>query len=93
MPGRFYRRRWNESRGDEFDGWGPATYYFEVGDDGWPVRQIEVYDDGPVLRYGPGHDEDQYGFLGQVSLDELGDWNRFAIQPEQFEAVWRAAAP
>src|SRR5690242_1847415 len=38
MPSRFFRRRWAESRGDEFDGWGHSVWYFEVGEDGWPVR-------------------------------------------------------
>jgi hypothetical protein len=37
----------------------------------WPVRQVEAYDNGPALRYGPGHEEDRYGGLGQVSLDDL----------------------
>jgi hypothetical protein len=46
-PARFFRRRWEDSRGDEFDAWGAATYLFEVGDNGWPVRQIQVYDAGP----------------------------------------------
>jgi hypothetical protein len=60
---RFYRRRWDETRGDQFDSWGCSTWYFEVGDDGWPVRQVEAYDAGPVLRYGTGYDEDGYGAL------------------------------
>ena len=50
MTGRFYRRRWDQSRGDEFDAWGRSVWYFEVNEDGWPVRQVEVYDTGPVLR-------------------------------------------
>lgn len=56
-----------ESRGDEFDAWGHSVWYFEVDNDGRPVRQIEVYDTGPVLRYRPGHEEDQYGALGQAT--------------------------
>jgi hypothetical protein len=92
MDGRFYRRRWEESRGDEFDAWGRSVWYFEVDDDGWPVRQIEVYDAGPVLRYGPGHEEDQYGGLGQASLDDPEeDWSPFAITRAAFERVWDSA--
>jgi hypothetical protein len=49
---------------DEFDDWGPATYFLEVGDDGWPERQIGVYDTGPILCYGREHEEDQFGFSG-----------------------------
>jgi hypothetical protein len=89
MDGRFYRRRWDDSRGDEFDGWGPSVWYFEVGNDGWPVRQVEVYDSGPVLRYGPGHEQDRYGGLGEASLDDPDeDWSPFAITQEAFERAW-----
>jgi hypothetical protein len=51
---RFYRRRWAETRGDEFNGWGHSVWFFEADDDGWSVRQVEVYDAGRILRYGPG---------------------------------------
>jgi hypothetical protein len=93
MPSRFFRRRWDESRGDEFDGWGHSVWYIEVGGDGWPVRQIEAYDNGPILRYGPGHEEDQYGGLGQASLDDPDeDWNRCMIARDTFEYVWDSAS-
>lgn len=92
MDGHFYRRRWEESRGDEFDAWGHSVWYFEVDNDGWPVRQVEVYDTGPVLCYGPGHEEDQYGGLGQVSLDDPEeDWSPFVITRDAFERVWDSA--
>lgn len=70
VPNRFYRRRWNETRGEDFDDWGRSLWYFEVGDDGWPVRQIEVYDAGHVLRYGPGHTVENRGNL-QVPPGQL----------------------
>jgi hypothetical protein len=89
VPSRFYRRGWDETRGDEFDGWGCSVWYFEVGDDGRPVRQIEVYDAGPVLRYGAGHEDDQFGGLGQASLYDLDDdWSRFEIARDAFERAW-----
>ncbi|MFI5924818.1 hypothetical protein ACIA3K_02435 [Micromonospora sp. NPDC051543] len=92
MVGRFYRRHWDESRGDEFDGWGHSVWYFEVDDDGWPVRQVQVYDHGPVLRYGPGHEEDRYGGLGQASLDDPEeDWSPFVVARDAFEHVWESA--
>jgi hypothetical protein len=89
VPSRFYRRRWDETRGDEFDGWGCSVWYFDVDDDGWPVRQVEVYDAGRVLRYGYGHEEDIYGGLGQASLDDSDeDWSRVEITRAKFERVW-----
>ena len=89
MPNRFFRRRWDETRGDEFDGWGRSVSYFEVSDDGWPVRQIEVYDVGRVLRYRTGHEDDRYGGLCQASLfDSDEDWSRFEITDGEFDKVW-----
>lgn len=88
MPSRWFKRRWEESCGDEFDSWGAATYYFEVGEDGWPLRQVEVYDNGPTLRYGPEHEEDKYGQVGQAQLDESEDWAAWAITAEDFEQAW-----
>jgi hypothetical protein len=91
VSSRFYRRRWDETRGDEFDGWGHSVWFFETGDDGWPVRQVEVYDAGRILRYGPGHQEDRYGGLGEASLYESGDeWNAFEITEAEFERAWNS---
>ncbi len=88
---RYFRRRWNDSRGDGFDSWGATTYYFEVGKDGWPTRQVESYDTGPILRYGQGREEDEYGQLGQARLDESEDWMPWAISQNEFEDAWEAA--
>ena len=82
----------DETRGDEFAGWGHSVWYFETDYEGLPVRQVEVYDAGRVLRYGPGHDEDRYGGLGQASLyDSDEDWSTFEITATAFERVWRSA--
>lgn len=91
MSLRYFKRRWEESRGDAFDSWGSAVYYFEVSDDGWPTRQVEVYEAGPRLRYGPGREEDEYGGLGQARLDEFEDWASWAITADEFEQVWASA--
>jgi hypothetical protein len=79
-------------RGDEFDSWDHSVWYFEVDDSGYPIRQVEVYDAGPVLRYGPGHEEDQYGGLGYRSLDDADeDWSLFLITRDAFERIWHSA--
>jgi hypothetical protein len=46
---RYFKRLWTEPRGDR----GPSWRYFEVDDRGRIVRQIEAYDDGTILKYGP----------------------------------------
>jgi hypothetical protein len=90
VPSHFYRRRWDETRGDEFDSSGHSLWYFDTDDEGRPIRQVELYDAGRVLRYSPGHSEDRYGSLGQVSLyDSDEDWSTFEITEVEFERVWR----
>ena len=84
---KYYARGWNESRGDAYDHWGPATYYFEVGDDDWPVRQVEVYDHGPTLRHDLDHLDDEFGGLSEVPLDPV-EFAPFAISHDDFEHVW-----
>jgi hypothetical protein len=68
-----------------------AVWFFEAGDDGWPVRQVELYDAGRILRYGPSQQEDRYGGLGEASLYDSGDdWSGFEITKAEFERVWNS---
>lgn len=86
---RHYKRRWEESRGDRHDAWRASTWYFEVDDDGFPIRQIEVYDDGPVRKDGPEHREDEAGSLSPVSLfSGDGDWSQWSVSAAEFEHAW-----
>ena len=86
MP-RSYRRRWDETRGDAYDSWGPAVYYFEVSNDWHTVRHMEVYNDGHVLRYGPDHPADDYGFLS-ADPGEPDDFEPYEIDQRLFEDAW-----
>ena len=81
MP--FYRRRWEETRGDEHDDWGRATYYFWM-QDGIVEQQIERYDSGVVLAYDRYHIEDEFGGLSQSELDP-DEWSAFEIDIETYQ--------
>ena len=71
---------------------GPLGLAFEVADDGWPVRQVEAYHAGRVLRYGPSHLEDRYGGLGEASLYDSGDdWSCSEITETEFGRAWISA--
>jgi hypothetical protein len=67
---------------------GASTWLFEVDDDMRPVRQIEIYDNGSLLRHGPGHLEDGYGQLGYDALGDPDEWSQWAISAEEFEHAW-----
>jgi hypothetical protein len=88
---RYLKYRWDEARGDEHADSGGSWWYFEVDADGYPRRQIEQYDNGIALRYGPAHPEDEFGALAS---SRVADWDRPADQEigaQDFEAVWKAA--
>ncbi|MDO7869555.1 hypothetical protein [Nocardioides jiangxiensis] len=85
---RYFKRRWEESRGDADDAWGPSWWYFEVDHDGYPLRQVEVYDRGPTKRYSLDEPEDADGRLGTVRLDDGEDWTVWRIGADDFERVW-----
>lgn len=82
MP--FYRRRWDESRGDEHDDWGPAVYYFWVHD-GVLEQQVERYDSGVLLTYDRCHLEDDLGRMAAEPLDPA-EWARFEIDIATYQA-------
>ncbi len=86
---KYFRRPWEECRGDQFNNWGWSVWYLELADDGHPNRQIEVYAAGPVLKYDADHLGDEYGGLGDQSLDvEEDEWGPFDIGAGAFEDVW-----
>lgn len=66
---KYFKRKWNETRGDEFDSWGTSTWYFEVDTDGYPTKQIELYENGNRLKYHNEKTFDDYGGLGDQALD------------------------
>jgi hypothetical protein len=84
---RYYKRRWEEGRGDRFDAWGPAVYFFETDENGAVLRQVEVYANGTVLRYDVGHFEDEYGRLADQPLDRMA-MARFLTDETAFERAW-----
>ena len=85
---RYTKFRWDEDRGDQHAAWGGSWWYFETGVDGYVVRQVEVYDTGVRLRYGPGREDDEFGGLSQGHESELDRSADEELSAEQFEIVW-----
>ncbi len=84
---RYFKRRWDEARGDEYGSWGLSTWYLEVGDDDYPVRQVEQYDGGPILTYDKSHPHDEFGALSDQVID-LDEFKPFEIDRAAFEIAW-----
>jgi hypothetical protein len=85
---KYYKRNWDDVRGDEQDHWGTSVWYFEVPEDGYPTRQMTVYEHGPILKYDTANPEDKYGGLSEAALGN-DEFEAFMINKEEFEAVWK----
>jgi len=87
-PTKFYfKRAWNDTRGDSYDHWGTSIWYFETKDNGEVIRQIEEYENGQKNKYCNNHKEDKYGGLSIYPLD-LPDFQSFKIKKIEFERAW-----
>ena len=84
---RYFKFRWNETRGDEFDEWGFSTFYSETDGDLFTTRQIQIYDNGIVLKYDSNNLSDEFGGLADQSI-EGGLEESNEISQEEFEAAW-----
>ncbi len=84
----YFKRRWAEVRGDEYDSWGHSWWLFETDDEYWLIRQIEIYDNGRALLYGAHCQEDEFGGLSQAALDPA-EFEEYRISREEFEGQWR----
>ena len=83
---------WDESLGGDYDTWGTSTYFLELGQDLYAIRQIEIYENGNVLFYDGTHHADNYGMLCDKQLfDE--DIQEFGITKAEFEEVWNSKTP
>jgi len=81
---RYFRRRWDEERGDSHRAWGRSWWHFATDDTGVVMKQVEIYDNGTVLVYDEHHPEDEYGGLSLVPLD-LADFEPYAIDADVFQ--------
>lgn len=84
---KYFKRRWEETRGDQYNIWGFSTWFFETDEEGWPIRQIEIYDNGSVLKYSKDNPDNEYGRLGDQALD-IDEFAPFEISAEVFESTW-----
>ena len=76
--------------------WGEFERYVEVADDQFATRQVEVFENGSVLRYDRTHWCDDYGMLSGLKFSRKPKWSVFfpgaeEITGDEFEKVWRTA--
>jgi len=66
---RHVKRRWNETRGDRHDSFGASWWYFEIDNQCNVIRQVEQYDDGPILGYNARKSNDEFGGISTQPLE------------------------
>ncbi len=88
----YFKRYWDEPRGDATDAWGCSWWYFEADCAGVVTRQAEVYDQGPTLRYSAAEPVGEFGMLCDQPLD-FADYVGCAIVASEFESVWTGQIP
>jgi hypothetical protein len=84
------------SHGSLAEGWGKFSRYVEVGDDQLAVRQVDIFENGEILRYDREHQWDNYGMLIGLKFSRKPKWAAFfpgaeVISKDDFETVWRSA--
>lgn len=84
----YFKRDWDESTGAKLtDSWGSSTYYFETDTQLNVLRQIEVFENGKILKYDVEYVDDKFGGLAELPL-EFEEFNEYRINKEEFEEIW-----
>lgn len=63
-------------------------FYFETDKNEYPIRQIEIWENGRILKYDTENFSDDYGFLADKPL-KYEEFKDFEISQNNFEIVWR----
>lgn len=90
----YYKAFWDESRCDEFDSWGTCTYYFEVDDDDFVLKQLQIYENGTILKYKDDSilDDEYGGLTDQPLTKEDIELNGFPqISKDEFYNLWNSS--
>ena len=88
MKNRYFKKIWNELSGDDVtDSWGNSIFYFETDDNLNVLKQIQVFENGKILKYDEQNYEDEFGFLADQPL-EIDDFEDEEISKINFYEIW-----
>jgi hypothetical protein len=78
------------------DPWGDFVRYIEVADDQLALRQVDLFENGNVLRYDRQHWCDDFGQLLGLRFSRKPKWVKFfpdaeTVEASEFERIWRNA--
>lgn len=82
----YYKKKLLKLREDHKD-WGHSDWLFEVGHEGYALRQIVIYENGPSFLYNRTHRKDEYCELTDYYFEFVSE-TPFEIPKASFEALW-----
>jgi len=73
--------------------WGPCRRLVEVLEDQQAARQIDIYDNGYVLKYDRHHVRDEFGMLIGLKFSRKDKWRKpfrgvRMMSRNEFEYIW-----
>lgn len=84
----YFKKFWEETTGEELtDSWGTCTYYFETDAQLGVLRQVQLFENGYVLKYDGQHFDDAFGGLADQLLD-VGEFAGNEILAAEFLTIW-----
>ena len=87
----YFKRPWDENSGEGLTGnWGHSTYYFETDKDFYVSRQMQIFQNGKVLKYDTSYVNDKFGGLSETQLD-IEEFSEIKIDKTEFEQVWQTS--
>lgn len=86
---RYFKKNWEETTGDELtDDWGVSIFYFETDDSLNVFKQIQIFENGNILKYDELNNEDEFGAMADQSLEEE-EFLDCEITKEEFYNIWK----
>ena len=85
---RYFKKNWEETTGDELtDDWGVSIFYFETDDSLNFLKQIQIFENGNILKYDELNNENEFGAMADQSLEEK-EFLDCEITKEEFYNIW-----
>lgn len=87
----YFKYYWDEPTGEPItNAWGRSTYYIETDEEFFASRQLQIFENGNVLKYDRSYMDDKLGGLAEHPID-TEDFDGEQIDKEQFEALWETS--
>lgn len=86
---KYFKKFWNETSADDLtDNWGTSWFYFETDSNLIVLKQMQVFENGRILKYDGVNMEDEFGGLADQELDPE-EFEGNEISSLEFYQIWK----